>query len=213
MARIFTVTGWVAMTLLASLIAFGSLRYFFLSPEAAIEPPLAERFAEYITPLLFHAGGGVVALLLGAWSFWGAFRNRYLGLHRWMGRVYLSAVLVGGTAGLYMALTAFGGLPTRAGFLSLALLWLATGAAAYVRIRQGEVEAHREWMIRNYALTFSAVTLRLWLPALMSFGHDFPAAYTTVAWLCWVPNLLFAELLVSRGRAAVARRQRLARAS
>ena len=212
MARIYTITGWVAMTLLAWFIALGSLRYFFLSPEAAIGPPLAERFAEYITPLLFHAGGGVVALLLGAWSFWGAFRNRYLSLHRWLGRVYLSAVLVGGVAGLYMALTAFGGFPTRAGFFMLGSLWLTTGAAAYLRIRRGEVQAHREWMIRNYALTFSAVMLRLWLPVLMSFGQSFPEAYTTVAWLCWVPNLLFAELIISRSKAG-ARRQRLARAT
>ena len=202
MTRIFKTAGWVTMTALASLIALTSLRYFVLSPEAAIDQPLARRFAEYITPLLFHAGGAAVALSLGAWGFWGAFRNRYLLLHRWLGRVYLLAVLVGGTAGFYMALTAFGGLPTRVGFLLLALLWLATGAAAYVRIRRGEVRLHREWMIRNYALTFSAVTLRVWLPLFLALGYDFPEAYMTVAWLCWVPNLLVAELTIGRGRRA-----------
>ena len=190
------------MTALAALVALTSVRYFFLSPEAAIEGPLAQRFAEYITPLLFHAGGGIVALSLGAWGFWGTFRNRYLSLHRWLGRVYLLAVLVGGTAGLYMALTAFGGLPARIGFGMLGLLWLATGATAYLRIRRGEVHLHREWMIRNYALTFSAVMLRVWLPLFMALGYEFPEAYTTVAWLCWVPNLLVAELIISVGRRA-----------
>ena len=187
------------MTALASLVALTSVRYFFLSPEVAIDGPLAQRFAEYITPLLFHVGGGIVALSLGAWGFWGTFRNKYLWLHRWLGRVYLLAVLVGGTAGFYMALTAFGGLPARIGFAMLGLLWLATGATAYLRIRRGDVRLHREWMIRNYALTFSAVMLRVWLPLFLALGYDFPEAYTTVAWLCWVPNLLVAELIIGGG--------------
>lgn len=202
MTRIFKIAGWVTMTALASLIALTSVRYFVVSPELAIDGPLARRFAEYITPLLFHAGGGIVALTLGSWGFWGTFRNRYLWLHRWLGRVYLLAVLVGGTAGFYMALTAFGGLPARIGFGMLALLWLTTGATAYLRIRRGDVRLHREWMTRNYALTFSAVMLRVWLPLFMALGYEFPEAYVTVAWLCWVPNLLVAELMVGKGRRA-----------
>lgn len=189
------------MTTVATFIGLLSLRYFVISPEIASGPPLGKRFAEYIVPLLFHAGGGVVALLLGPWGFWGALRrNKYLQIHRWMGRVYLAAVLVGGVAGLYMALTAFGGLPTRIGFSMLALLWLSTGGMAYGLIRRREVARHREWMIRNYALTFSAVTLRLWLPVFLSLGYTFPEAYTTVAWLCWFPNLLIAEMIIGYGK-------------
>lgn len=186
---------------LASLIALASLRYFFLSPEKAIDQPLAQRFTEYLTPLLFHAGGSALALSLGAWGFWGTLRNKYLGLHRWLGRVYLLAVLVGGSAGLYLALTAFGGLPTRVGFGILGALWLTTGAMAYLRIRQGDTRVHREWMIRNYALAFSAVTLRVWMPVFVFLlGYGFPEAYTTTAWLCWVPNLMVAELIIGVGR-------------
>lgn len=195
------------MTILALYIAFVSFRYFILSPDEAAGPPLAKRFAEYITPLLFHAGGGIIALCLGPWGFWAAFRNKYLLLHRWMGRIYLLSVMIGGIAGLYMAMTALGGLPTRIGFSMLGALWLTTGVMAYLRIRQGDVQVHRAWMIRNYALTFSAVTLRLWLPLFFSLGYDFPEAYTTVAWLCWVPNLLVAELIIRNGKALAKRQQ------
>ena len=107
------------MTILASFVALASFRYFILSPDVASAPPLATRFAEYITPLLFHAGGGILALSLGPWGFWAAFRNKYLVLHRLVGRIYLLSVLVGGIAGLYMAATALGGLPTRIGFSML----------------------------------------------------------------------------------------------
>lgn len=195
------------MTILASYIALVSFRYFILSPDVASGPPLAKRFAEYITPLLFHAGGGIVALSLGPWGFWAAFRNKYPLLHRWTGRIYLLSVLIGGIAGLYLAVSALGGLPTRIGFSMLGALWLTTGAMAYLRIRQGDVQVHRAWMIRNYALTFSAVMLRVWLPLFFALGYEFPEAYTTVAWLCWVPNLLVAELIIRNGKAQTERQQ------
>lgn len=207
MTRFFKVTGWIAMTLFASLVALVSFRYFVLSMDVAAGEPLVKRFTEYITPLLIHAGGGIIALLLGAWGFWGAFRNKYLSLHRWLGRIYLLAVLVGGLAGLYMAMSAFGGLPSRIGFSMLAALWLTTGAIAYRRIRQGNVQVHREWMIRNYALTFSAVMLRVWLPLFLALGYEFSEAYMTVAWLCWVPNLVVAELIIGKGKARAKRQK------
>jgi uncharacterized membrane protein len=207
MIRIFKITGWLAMTIMALLIALVSLRYFVLTPEVAAGPQLGKRFAEYIIPLLFHAGGGILALSLGPWGFWGTFRNKFLRLHRWMGRIYLLSVLVGSVAGLYMAETAFGGLPTRIGFSILAGLWLMTGAMAYTHIRQANVRVHREWMIRNYALTLSAVTLRVWMPLFSAMGYGFPEVYTTVAWLCWVPNLLVAELIISTGRAQTERQE------
>jgi len=54
-------------------------------------------------------------------------------------------------------------------------------------------------MIRNFALTFAAVTLRIWLPLMAGLMHvPFTPAYVTVSWLCWVPNLLLAEVLVHR---------------
>jgi len=201
MTSIFKKTAWVAMTFLALLVALISLRFFVLDPEVAAGPPLGKRFAEYMTPLLFHAGGGRVALSLGAWGFWGAFRNKYLKLHRLLGRLYLMGVLVGGVSGFYMSFTAYGGLPARIGFGMLAVLWLASGTMAFLRIRRGNVQAHREWMIRNYAVTFSAVTLRLWLLLFIVSGSEVEAAYISVAWLSWVPNLLIAELIIGNVRA------------
>lgn len=52
-------------------------------------------------------------------------------------------------------------------------------------------------MIRCYALTFAAVTLRLWLPLAQFVLHiEFIPAYQAISWLCWVPNLLVAEMIV-----------------
>jgi uncharacterized membrane protein len=201
MTRFARIAGWVVMMLLASMIAFLSLRYFIVRPELAIDPRLGNNFASHLPVFLVHVSGGILALFLGPWQFWTSLRNRLLSLHRWVGRLYLCAVLLGSLAGLYLATMAFGGLPSHLGFALLALLWLTTAVMAYLRVRQGDLDAHREWMIRNYALTFAAVTLRLWLPLMMATGFDFTVAYITVAWLCWVPNLIAAELYISSAKA------------
>lgn len=80
----------------------------------------------------------------------------------------------------------------------MALLWLATTAMAFLAVKKGEIVAHQNWMIRSYALCWAAVTLRLWLPVLQGvIGLDFIAAYLIVSWLCWVPNLVVAEMMVT----------------
>jgi len=55
-------------------------------------------------------------------------------------------------------------------------------------------------MIRNYAPTFAAVTLRVYLPLLIEFGFngDFIPAYQLVSWLRWVPNIIVAQLIISK---------------
>ncbi|MEQ8485789.1 MAG: DUF2306 domain-containing protein [Pseudomonadales bacterium] len=141
-----------------------------------------------------HFLGSGLALLIGGFQFSARLRQRHLALHRWVGRIYLGAVLVGGIGGLAIAGIAHGGPPTTVGFTMLGALWLYSGARAYGAIRAGDIDGHRRWMVRNFALTFAAVTLRLELGLLTgALGWSFDHAYLTVAWLCWVPNLVVAE--------------------
>ena len=61
----------------------------------------------------------------------------------------------------------------------------------------GKIEQHRQWMIRSFALTFAAVTLRLWLPFFqIVLNFEFIEAYIIIAWLCWIPNLIVAEIII-----------------
>ena len=164
-----------------------------------------EHFARYILPLRLHIAGGMGALLTGPWQFSEKLRARNLDLHRWLGRIYLLSVALGSVAGFAMALVSEQGAPTHFGFGILAVLWFFTGLQAYRLIRRGNVEAHRQWMIRNFALTLAAVTLRNWLPFFLFALHwPFSRAYITVSWLCWMPNLLVAEWIILRRRSAAA---------
>jgi uncharacterized membrane protein len=142
--------------------------------------------------------GGIV-LIVGALQFHQGLRTSRPIVHRWMGRIYVLGVLIGGLAGLYLSFNSFGGLVTHFGFGMLAVLWLFTTAMAYQHIRAGNVRAHQQWMIRSYALTLGAVTLRIYLGIGVALGLDFEAAYQAISWLAWVPNLVIAEwVFVSR---------------
>jgi uncharacterized membrane protein len=151
-------------------------------------------FLAHSVGIYAHAFASIAALVLGPFQISAGFRQKHKILHRWFGRIYLAVgVLVGGLAGLYMAQHAFGGSVARIGFAVLSTLWLYTGLRAYLAIRQGAIDEHRKWMVRNVSLTFAAVTLRFYLPVSMVAGVEFGVAYPIIAWLCWVPNLIFAE--------------------
>lgn len=143
-----------------------------------------------------HIVGAILTLVLGPFQFLPRVRKRYPNVHRWSGRLYLLGVLAGGTSGLSLAPFSYGGLNTHLAFGSLGVLWLATGVLAYRAIRAGKIAEHRRWMIRNFALTFAGVMLRLWMPVSVVSGIPFGTAYGVVAWLCWVPNLVVAETII-----------------
>jgi uncharacterized membrane protein len=144
-----------------------------------------------------HVVVSAIALLLGPAQFSSKLRRSQMRLHRWSGRFYLSAVLVAGVSGLYLSWFAFGGLSVKSAFAALAVAWLYTGYRAYASIRKGKVFEHRQWVVRNFSLTFAGVTLRLYIFVGLAMGAPFEIIYQRVAWL-WLLNLVFAELLFNQ---------------
>ncbi|HET9712296.1 MAG TPA: DUF2306 domain-containing protein, partial [Pyrinomonadaceae bacterium] len=151
--------------------------------------------------LMVHVAGAATALLIGPVQFSSRVRNRFPTLHRGIGRTYALACLVGGAAGFVLALGASTGPISIIGFVGLAIFWILTTALAWRRAMQGSFAEHRAWMIRSFALTFAAVTLRLFLPLIMLLLHmRFVDAYRAMSFLCWIPNLLVAELYLRKAK-------------
>jgi len=190
---------WFAVVLAVGVAGY-SLRYVIVG-EPAYVPELSESFRVRRLTVVAHTLFGPIALVLGLVNLLPATRQRRRWMaHRWIGRVYLVAALVLGLAGLSLSLHAVGGTGARVGFGVLAVLTLATAVQGYRHIKAKNVRQHREWMLRSYALIFGAVTLRIWLPILIiAYQGQFLPAYRWVAWLSWVPNLLFVEWRIRRG--------------
>jgi uncharacterized membrane protein len=202
-------TGWGLMTFLALLMFLLASRYLTLNPDVYFSEQKTVYMA-HTAMLLIHIIGSMLATVLGPFQFLRRIRTgRYLKLHRWLGRTYLLSILIGGLGGLYMAQLAYGGAIARLGFTVLAILWLFSGFMAYKHIRNKKIELHREWMTRNYALTFAAVTLRLWQLTFGIAGIDFLTGYMTVAWLAWIPNLIVAQWIIKRIRLGQRRTKRV----
>jgi uncharacterized membrane protein len=194
----FRTFGWTAMVLSALLISAYTAMVLLVPGFGA--PFVAERRTLMPWGVVAHLAGGLLALALGPWQLNGRLRRRALNLHRWMGRGYVLAVLVGGVGALALAPHSLEGLVTHIGFGTLGVLWLFATLQAYRRIRAGDQLSHRRWMIRSYALTLAAVSLRIYLPLSHALGIPFADAYQAIAWLAWVPNLLIAEWFILERR-------------
>lgn len=144
---------------------------------------------------IFLAG---LALLIGWTQFSSKLRNKNIAIHRMTGKVYVVSTLVSSIAGIYVGIFATGGLITSIGFICLGVIWFYTTLMAYVYIRNKQILQHQKMMIYSYAACFAGATLRIWLPILGIIFGDFITAYTIVAWLCWVPNLIVAFFITKR---------------
>jgi uncharacterized membrane protein len=184
---------WCLLALLATLVGLVSLRYALPTVPFPAGLPNFQLRHKW---LIAHASFSSIALLSGPWQFLPLLRQRWPLVHRWIGRVYCSAVLLGWLSSLPIAAHAQAGAISSAGFLTLGFFWIGFTAAGYFTIRSGKVVAHRRWMIRSFALTAAAITLRIYLPLLPLTGFSFSTGYRIIAWACWVPNLFVAEWLL-----------------
>ncbi|MBO9203465.1 MULTISPECIES: DUF2306 domain-containing protein [Niastella] len=149
-----------------------------------------------------HVFTSMFVLIAGFTQFSTYLLTHYKKLHRIIGKLYvIDIVFVTGPASFIMALLANGGIPSRIAFTTLAILWIATTAKAWRSAMAREFTAHQEWMMRSYALTLSAITLRAWKWLLIALFHLRPLnTYMIVAWMGFVPNLLFIEWLIRKKR-------------
>lgn len=143
--------------------------------------------------LLVHIIGGSLALLAGPFQFWSGLRRRQLSVHRWTGRIYVLGIVLGAATAFQLAFFTqewtFG-----VALFTGAVVWSVTTTIALIAAMGRHIDAHREWMIRSYILTFTFVSFRLILeiPWVEQLGTEAQTS-TTVGWLCWVVPLLTYE--------------------
>ncbi len=199
-----TWAAWLVLLLLATVVGIYSMRYALPNIPAPANLP---SFVSHRKLLIIHAVTASVALLLGPWQFVAGFRRWRLPWHRWMGRAYGLSVLVAGLTAFPVATNASQGIVSSLGFMTLAVFWLAATATAIRHAMKGRIPEHRRWMVRSYALTAAAVTLRILLAGSTALHLPFHIAYPAIAWLSWVPNWIVAEMWL---RAELRRRQHVA---
>lgn len=190
----FTWLGVAFMVLLAGkFILNDALPYF------GLEEGVFGRFWVMKWPLIGHISGGLIALSLGPFQFWTAFRNRYLKVHRMMGMAYISGILVGVISSIALSLTT--GIAIHwtwsLALIGLALAWFGTTGMAFRFILLRRISLHKEWMIRSYVVTFAFVLFR-WLTSQPFYNElgSFIETGPTAIWISWVVPLFICEIVL-----------------
>ncbi|VAV86192.1 hypothetical protein MNBD_BACTEROID02-228 [hydrothermal vent metagenome] len=168
-------------------------------PYFGFDPEVFGRFLEYKWALIGHVSGGLLAITIGPFQFWKAFRTKYNKIHRTLGIIYLVAIVIASLSATYLSWTSALAVhwTWAISLQGLAFVWISTVAMAYRAVRLHRYKIHREWMIRSYVVTFGFVTFR-WLNELaVSYElGNFIERGPTLIWVCWAIPLFITEMVL-----------------
>jgi uncharacterized membrane protein YozB (DUF420 family) len=149
----------------------------------------------YITFFYIHVYSAIFVLLSGFFQINNTLLKKYPLLHRNLGKLYVFIILfLSAPSGLFIGLFANGGFYSKISFVALSVLWFLFTLKGFLYIKTKNIQQHKAFMLRSFALTFSAITLRFWKVILVYLFHPAPMdLYQIIAWLGWIPNLLIVE--------------------
>ncbi len=154
---------------------------------------------EYLSFFFTHVYTSIFVLFFG---FLAILRKDFgiKNFHRNIGKVYIFLILIlAAPSGIYMGFFANGGYLSKISFVILGSLWWFSTYKAYQSARQKRFKEHKQWMWRSFALTLSALTLRIWKVIIVYLFHPNPMdVYQVIAWLGWIPNILLIEYLITK---------------
>ncbi len=156
------------------------------------------KLVHYQLAFFTHVFTSIVVLLVGIPQFLPSFSFRFPRVHQGLGKIYVFLILgLASPSGLVMAYYANGGIFTQVSFSLQAILWFVFTYLGYYYIRQKDLEKHRNFMLRSFALTLSAISLRLLKWIIVATLQPPPMdTYKTVAWLGWLLNLAIVECYI-----------------
>lgn len=163
-----------------------------------------EVYPKHLADFYLHILPAIITLVIGPFQFLKSFRNN--GWHVILGRIYVFCVMIGGTGGFALAWVSYGGPWAHAYFVLLSTYWIATVILSFHYIRKYDIVLHRRWMIRNYFMTWSSVTLRLCLIPCITYNliqskgkgsqDPTPTQYVVCIWLSGIIQAVAAELFI-----------------
>jgi len=159
---------WTAVIFLAFIgLAVATRRTIVLLKPGTMSPAknpavqLDAHFANHATLTLAHILPAMLFMVLGPLQFVRGLRAKYPQVHRWSGRVFLTASAVVGVTGLTMAFgKTIGGIDEKAAITLFGTFFLIALAKALWHALRREFAQHREWMIRGYAIGLAVASIR-----------------------------------------------------
>lgn len=148
-----------------------------------------------------HITSSLLVMPLGILQFSTYIARHKPSLHRILGKVYVVVILaLAAPSGLVLASYANAGLAAKVGFTLQSLVWWVVTYIAWQEATQKRWLNHTHAMLRSFAVTLAAMSLRTESYIMYYYLDTKPIeTYLTVTWLSWVGNLLFVEILIYIG--------------
>jgi len=167
---------------------------------------LRQRYSAIPWLMLAHGVPGALALLLGVFQFSSRLRQRYLQVHRVMGRIYVGCVAISAPIAVAVAIAL--PIPTLAmTSIIQASGWLVITATDLYCVRTRWIQQHREWMMRSYpfAMVFVVVRVLVAIPAIARTGELGLATvvWSVIATACFLPSFVIAWQALAASRRVV----------
>ena len=160
--------------------------------------PVWQHYQPFKWWLLPHGIAGACALLLGPMQFSDRLRKKYAKLHRVVGRFYIAGVFVAGPLGFYIQFFQERSGATRSFSIAGAVdaaLWMTTTAIALIFILRGNVNLHRQWMTRSFAVALVFLEVRV-IGGVTGWDLLGPRAIETIVWVCLAFAVLAADIVL-----------------
>lgn len=191
---------WIAYVYFSYLLLLITIQYIPLDFDVAflrIKQDEIQLF-HYQIAFFTHVYTSIFLMIFGAFQFSNYFREKYQNWHRNIGKFYIIIILLfSGPSGLMMSYYANGGIFSQTAFVILSVLWMLFTYLSFYYAKKLDFKRHHKFAIRSFALTLSAISLRLFKFIIVFLFHPPPMdAYRMVAWLGWTFNLLIAEILI-----------------
>jgi uncharacterized membrane protein YozB (DUF420 family) len=213
--RVAKFVGWTAIVLSVMIMLLsGTVRMATMTQSPPSTDAFDIRYVQHMLVAFVHIVPGLLFLSLAPLQFITRVRQRHISFHRGLGRVLVGCALISGVFGLVAGfrLPAFGGIASQSATVFFGVIFLFSLAKAIYHIRRKEVQLHREWMIRTFALAMGVATIRVFLGLFTGLaGFSMEEVFGTTFWIGFGVNLLVAEVWINQTRRhrSVAHRQRL----
>lgn len=183
---------------IALLSAVGRLETLFASGIAPQDPGDAS-YIQHPAIALLHLIPGSIFLLLGPLQFIPSLRARRPALHRWCGRLIVISGFCSAITAIAMnsIFPAVGGILKSTAIITFSLAMMLALSLALRAILRRDLNRHRAWMIRAFAIGLGVSTMRIYfIPVYFLYGLPSDLHIALGVWIGFGVNLLVAEFII-----------------
>ncbi len=162
--RLLLLAFWIILILLSAWFYFDNAVVYLFGYRN-------ERFPGNEFWFVAHILGATCSLFLGPIQFWKFIRTKYLKLHRLAGKIYVIGTLIAAVSAFRLALI-FDCVACRFSLIPLSFLLFLTTALAWYTIKQKNIVAHKQFMVRSYTCALAFVFVRLYQVIPLGFMFD-----------------------------------------